>query len=336
MITLEQYINEEPINEKCFETNDYSKHNFKYPIAVLQDILQNKDIKLGPTGNNGLLDYSKINIKDIENLLKSIDISTSDTFNSIFNSKIWTKIYKSPYSKVEGKNQFERQERGIVQAINDTLKDNPGPINISFNYNNIKNILYNVTSANKVEGLNSFKKEPYADIEIKTRQKTYKISCKDFKETPSSIGGGLLGMFNICPEYIKTSLLSALDKVKDTENFKNNIWKDIYIKLDRNVVIDLFRGNSAMGGPVDYIYKGTMKVSYWYDSVTKMLNIDGSLLNAYTYANKYANTLYIRVRRREENSINTTLTDKNGIPYFTLKKDGKSNNRRICITNKKG
>ena len=323
-----------------FKKSDYSKYNFKYPLAVLNDILNDKPIKMA---NGSNLDYSSIKKDDIQTLINNIDISSVETFNSMFpfytkHNGTWSKIFKCAYSHIESKAQFERQERKLVDIINNAVTDN-GIISVSFGdkpeeSGHKRIVIRNVTSANKIEGMNAYGKEPYADIEIHSRQGTYKISCKDANETPSAIGGGLLGLKQIVPNYIKEKLLYAYEKVSQTKDFQDNKWKDIYVKLDRKTVINLFRGDANMGGPVDYVYKGIMDVNYRFSKESKTLYIDGKVYDMYNYSNKFSDTLYIKIRRRTDNGINTNLQDKNGIPYFTLKKDGKSNNRRIVITDK--
>ncbi len=294
-----------------FTKSDYTKYNYKYPLAVLNDMLKDKSIKMA---NGNTLDYSQVSKNEIQNLIDNIDTSSIDTFNSLFHfftkaTGTWSKILKNQYSHIEGKAKFERQERSLVKTIN-TAIENYGSISISFgdkpdNSGHKRIVIRNVMSANKIEGLNAYGKEPYADIEIHSRQNTYKVSCKDKNGAPSAIGGGLLGLSQIVPSYIKSTLLYAYDKVSQTEDFKNNIWKDIYVKLDRNTVFTIFRGDANMGGPVDYVYKGDMEISYYFSETNKTLYIDGRIYDMYNYANKYSNSLYIKIRRKSDEGINT-------------------------------
>jgi len=317
-----------------FSSQDYYKHNYKYSKQVLNDILLGNPIKLS-NKNGELLNYSRIDKKKVSDILANITNTNIKYFNALFPNikNVWTKIYKGAYTNIPEKKKFERQEWSLVSAINNAVKNNENkPITVKFEAYGDIDIIKNVVSANKVEGLNAYNKEPYADVEIHTIDSVIKLSCKDFKNAPSLLGGGLLGIHKIYPAYIKPVLVMAFNKVKNTEDFKNNIWKDIYIKLDNSTIITLFRGNPDMGGPIDYVYRGDMEVSSYVD-YDNVLRIKGQLLSSIEFAKLYTGKLYIRVRRQENEGINTDIFDKNGIPYFTFKSDGKRNNRRIVITN---
>lgn len=105
------------IKEAAFQAHDWSKHDFKYAISVIFDLINNNPVYISDNGkksdnilttNNKIISELKklcINpeVKEVSSLKLKNDI-TIDDFNNIFykysNIKsAWTKIFKGTYSK---------------------------------------------------------------------------------------------------------------------------------------------------------------------------------------------------------------------------------------------
>lgn len=94
------------LDEAKFQNNDYSKHNWKYVIAVINDIIDNDgEIKIGDHGEEKIkLNYDKEKLNNLRNKLDqnldNPDVSDTNEFNNCFNNEksVWGKIFKGTYS----------------------------------------------------------------------------------------------------------------------------------------------------------------------------------------------------------------------------------------------
>jgi hypothetical protein len=94
-------------------------------------------------------------------------------------------------------------------------------------------------------------------------------------------------------------------------------------------------GNTAMGGPIDYMFIGIMDVSASYDKNKNELTFrDTELTPAKEYANSH--TLYFRLRaRREDQRFDPDAKDNKGTPKIYSKSPSKGDSAgRIVVTDK--
>jgi hypothetical protein len=120
--------------------------------------------------------------------------------------------------------------------------------------------------------------------------------------------------------------------------------KDIYFKIaDKDCIRNLFVGNAALGGPIDYLYVG------------ESMNIDGALampqdsansppvlkvtsdklLDVDEFAEKYTDDLYFRIRKRGfDSAFTVATTEKGGIGGYKIFTTGRYSGEgaRIVIT----
>ena len=95
--------------------------------------------------------------------------------------------------------------------------------------------------------------------------------------------------------------------------------KDIYFRIaDQECIRKLFVGNEALGGPIDYLYKGaSMSVSGELKSAEReqrpTLSIpDDKLLDVDSFLDSYSEDLYFRIRKRGFDSAFTVAKTKDG------------------------
>lgn len=94
------------LDEVKFQNNDYSKYNWKYVIAVINDIIDNDgEVKIGDHGEEKIkLNYDKEKLNNLRNKLDqnldNPDVSDTNEFNDCFNNEksVWGKIFKGTYS----------------------------------------------------------------------------------------------------------------------------------------------------------------------------------------------------------------------------------------------
>lgn len=155
MKSLVQYITESLICEASFGKGEFAKHDFKYAIGVLTDLVNGEPVKLGSEASSTktvTLDDDKIDdAKDLLGILKELNASGKmpndatiesyrNRFDSLFDDKSigWTKIFKGKYSGyvagIDSKNRgnaFEGQFVSNFADYEDELKklvdigDNP-------------------------------------------------------------------------------------------------------------------------------------------------------------------------------------------------------------------
>ena len=86
-------------NESTLAAKDYSKHGFQYALAIIDKLLNGEDVRLGKTGEDGVISGGSLP-KDVKkaltNLKGDIENSTVDNFNDAvrkLNTR-WTAIFK--------------------------------------------------------------------------------------------------------------------------------------------------------------------------------------------------------------------------------------------------
>lgn len=204
----------------------------------------------------------------------------------------------------------ERQETGVVNAINAAVKSNgKNPVTLVAG----KTKLAGVIKAYKYTGRQAGGSEPYTDVVIELSNGK-KINCSLKGESaPSLAGGGLKGLELAVPGIAAKFMKAAYAKLSKMLNAGDKV-PDVFGKISPNDKVKIVVGNAAMGGPIDYMYIGKMDVSARYDKATNILTMsNGQLIPAKTYANTHE--LYFRLRaRREDQRFDPTAKDKAGVP----------------------
>ena len=178
--------------------------------------------------------------------------------------------------------------------------------------------------------------EPYTDVVIhyKKGRSVLKYNCSLKGESaPSLAGGGLKGLELAVPGIAKKFMKSAFKKLNTLLNPGDKV-PDTFGKISENNKIKIVVGNTSMGGPIDYMYIGSMDVSAQYDEKKNTLTLNGSLITATFYAKTY--DLYFRLRaRREDQRFDPESKDSDGTPKIYGKSPSKGDSAgRIVVTDK--
>ena len=223
----------------------------------------------------------------------------------------------------------ERQENGLIKAINDAVKANKNNA-VTVVFENLT--LSGVTKAEKFGGRQAGGSEPYTDVVLYRGTKTLNLSCKG-ESAPSLAGGGLKGLELAVPGIAKKFMMKAFEHLKTKKKLKiGDKVPDVYGKISKQDKIKIVVGNKAMGGPIDYMYIGPMDVTKQYDSAKNRLKISGSMYEAESYAN--SKELYFRLRaRREDQRFDPAAKDGVGTPKIYGKSPSKGDSAgRIVVT----
>jgi hypothetical protein len=225
----------------------------------------------------------------------------------------------------------ERQEKGVVDAINKAIKQNDkNPITIVAG----KTTITGVIQAEKFRGRQASGSEPYTDVVLYLSDKTtLNLSLKG-EEAPSLAGGGLRGLDIIVPGIAKKFMTEAYENLIKVQKLKNgDKVPDVYGKISSRDKLKIVVGNKAIGGPIDYMYIGEMNVKTKYDENKNTLIFqNGNLIDSETYAKTH--DLYFRLRaRREDQRFDPEAKDNRGIPKIYGKSPSKGDSAgRIVIT----
>lgn len=194
---------------------------------------------------------------------------------------------------LEGGEDNERQEKALIQGIRWLVKTNKDkPVSL-------EGIPDKVTDAYK-ETSSPHGHEPYTDIVLVTTKGKLNISCKG-PTAYSLAGGGLAGMMKTLetehPTVINNfnhSIISAYDRLGlvDGKIYPAQKVPDLSIKIPEELKLVLVKGTKAMGGPIDYMYVGSM------DNVLSKAKrqFTGKFIPADLYAK---GNFYLRVRKRD-------------------------------------
>lgn len=223
----------------------------------------------------------------------------------------------------------ERQENGLIKAINDAVKANKNnPVTVVFE----NMTLSGVTKAEKFGGRQAGGSEPYTDVVLYRGTKMLNLSCKG-ESAPSLAGGGLKGLELAVPGIAKKFMVKAFEHLKTKKKLRiGDKVPDVYGKISKQDKLKIVVGNKAMGGPIDYMYIGPMDVTKQYDNAKNRLKISGSMYEADQYAN--SKELYFRLRaRREDQRFDPTAKDSMGTPKIYGKSPSKGDSAgRIVVT----
>jgi hypothetical protein len=224
----------------------------------------------------------------------------------------------------------ERQERGLIDAINSGYGQNNGKPFTLVGRNGTR--IPGCISASKYEGRSAAGTEPYTDVIIETVNGPLNISNKG-TSAPSIAGGGLAGLELAVPGFTKTFLDAALQKYLSM-GFRQGMTSvpDMYGKVSDNLKEIIVVGNANMGGPINYMYVGPMDVSSTFSGGT--LRVNGDLTEAKKYAKD--NDLYLRLRkRRADQPFEPNLKDSKGLPAILGKSLSRGDSGRRIVTVKK-
>ena len=223
----------------------------------------------------------------------------------------------------------ERQENGLIKAINDAVRANKNNA-VTVVFENL--VLSGVTKAEKFGGRQAGGSEPYTDVVLHRGTKTLNLSCKG-ESAPSLAGGGLKGLELAVPGIAKKFMMKAFEHLKTKKKLRvGDKVPDVYGKISKQDKIKIVVGNKAMGGPIDYMYIGPMDVTKSYDTSKNKLKISGSMYEAESYANSH--DLYFRLRaRREDQRFDPTAKDSMGTPKIYGRSPSKGDSAgRIVVT----
>jgi len=224
----------------------------------------------------------------------------------------------------------ERQERGVVDAINNAVRQNkrvPVDINAS------GTVLKGIASAKKYNGRQASGSEPYTDvIFVPKNAKEINLSLKG-EESPSLAGGGLRALETILPGIANRFMTAVLKKLLAMGVKEGDKVPDVYGAISDVNKKKIVVGTSAMGGPIDYMYIGPMDVKSQYDPKTNTLYLNGALTEAVKYAKSHK--LFFRLRARREDQTFAPNAVQAGTPKIYGKSPSKGDSAgRIVITDK--
>tara|TARA_B100001105_G_C22339570_1_gene420653 strand:+ start:121 stop:1110 length:990 start_codon:yes stop_codon:yes gene_type:complete len=225
------------------------------------------------------------------------------------------------------KDTSERQEHGLINVVNASKGATIEQMGIT------------IKSARSYEGMNSMGKEQYIDIFITdSEDKDHGISMKG----PSSISigaGGTAGLVSMFPDLVKKvynrieNYLRNLE-LKDDDVVPHSSIPDLYFNIPENYVIELMRGNKAMGGPIEWVYQGSSDVKG--EVVDGKLNLNGNFHTVENYVGEEADKFYFRMRKRdvagEHTQIDYVTTGKFDLPILMKNEVDNRRNWRLVMT----
>lgn len=220
----------------------------------------------------------------------------------------------------------ERQETGVVNAINNAVKKGESITVVAG-----KTKIRNVKKAYKYTGRQASGSEPYTDVVLMSGARKVNLSLKG-EAAPSLAGGGLRGLEAIIPGIASKFMKAAYNQlIKDGVRDGDKV-PDVYGKISDIDKTKIVVGNVLMGGPIHYMYIGPMDVKSEYDPKTKTLKLNGTLTEAKQYAKTH--DLYFRLRaRREDQTFDSKAKDSKGAPKIYGRSPSRGDSAgRIVIT----
>lgn len=188
----------------------------------------------------------------------------------------------------------ERQELGLISLINESCM-------MGECYIDSINRRERVIGARKREGMSKAKQEPYIDVFVTTETKEYGISCKG-TSAPSLAGGGLVGLKLVVPDLVDRLMKTIETYLKNQGYSEGSVVHadsipDLFIEVPDSYIREILIGNEFIGGPIDYMYVGSMSVS----GSRKKNKIDitnGRFYSIDEYIKKVGK-LFFRIRKRD-------------------------------------
>ncbi len=212
---------------------------------------------------------------------------------------------------VEFSAQFERQETGIINAVNSALKKSK-----SITIQAGETTLGNITGIGKKPLTSELGHEPLTDVVLIQNGKNINISAKG-ERAPSLAGGGGAGINELIPGLMEKVLNKTNAIVKNliaNGKYKEGQIDDLpsfFYKLTPAESVKLFIGDEKTGGPIHFMYIGPMDVKSTFQN--NILTLNGSLIDAIEKGKH--GTYYIRIRReRNDQPFDTELKNAMGMP----------------------
>lgn len=202
----------------------------------------------------------------------------------------------------------ERQETGVVDAVNSHFQNFGKPINVTAGSITLNEIV----SAEKYTGRSTAGTEPYTDVILTSKNgRKYNISNKG-TSAPSIAGGGLKGLELIIPGFSNRFLNAALEKYQKLGYKEGDQIPDMYGKVGEDLKELIVVGNASMGGPIDYMYIGPMDVRFTVSG--KVVRLNGHFHDSKKYAATH--DLFLRLRKRRNDQPFTLEKDNKGVPFI--------------------
>jgi len=293
--------------------------------------------------------------KDFKEILKSVfkiedkDIDPIEPGPGSPSSKFMS--YRFPYKgKIatlilagKGKDEKQRQEKNLIKAISSI----EGSKTLVFKNRTLEEVTVAEKASQKGE---NYSHEPYADIDLVVKGELVKVSAKGLL-SPTLGGGGLAGFDNINDPAVNSFVEKAyrdlaaeyqaiIDRdpgLKGRNLQGNGLFRDDYTKIPPEAEIPVLRGTESMGGPIDYMYVGSMDVGVEVKGNT--ITIDGYLYTLEEFVKQGA-PLYIRIAKRAgpcyfTTERNTKLQNIDVPKIFAIKPDGSGQTQsRLFVTNR--
>jgi len=229
----------------------------------------------------------------------------------------------------------ERQESGVVKAINEAVKKNQkNPVTVIAG----KTKLVGVISAAKFTGRQVSGSEPYTDVVFHVKKgkkiEIVNLSLKG-ESAPSLAGGGMRGLELASPGIAKKFMIAAHKYLVNVVKLNpGDKVPDVFGKINAAAKLKIVIGTASMGGPINYMYIGPMNVTAPYDTGKNIIKFNGALTDATEYAKSH--NLYFRFRaRREDQRFDPDAKDANGTPKIYGKSPSRGDSAgRIVVTDK--
>jgi len=224
----------------------------------------------------------------------------------------------------------ERQENKFVADVKAAVKKNGVAITVCAGEITIAQ----VAGAEKFNGRQTSGSEPYIDVNLILKNgKKIGLSMKG-ESAPSLAGGGLKGI-NLAVPGLATRFMKEVFKHLSKKIEAGDKVPDVYGKIAAMHKEKIVVGNTAMGGPIDYMYIGKMDPTSRYDPKTNKLTFNnGSFFEAKEYAKSHE--LYFRLRaRREDQVFDPSNLDSQLVPKIYSKSPSRGDSSgRIVVTDK--
>jgi hypothetical protein len=246
----------------------------------------------------------------------------SQEINNMLSSKQHRTLIEDAYNAITDKQfiteagaRFERQETALVDMINKYYKKNKNKSIVVVDASGVR--LTGITGAKKFDERVSTGKEPYTDVQLlRARGKPINLSNKG-TSAPSVAGGGLAGLELIIPGFGKDLFVACKKWFKRNGYKDGDAGTDLYAKVGDDKKEDIIIGTKMMGGPIDYMYIGPMKVEGTWDAKKKELKVNGNLTDSATFADSF--DFYFRIRKRRiYQTIDLKTTDSGGRPSLFM------------------
>lgn len=277
-----------------------------------------------------VIDQEIIDVLTAADDVSGYKLTTTDGKQVLFSGVLKTPEFGSKASKSDVKGGAERQEFGLIAAI-----ESNAPIKVAGVSGKT------IIEAKKKDGKNSVGSEPYIDVILdSSKGKDIGISCKGTK-APSLAGGGMQGMDIIAPKFVKKAYGKIINHLKAEGFDQDGVYPvkelpDLYIEIPNTILRSLIEGTSKMGGPIEYMYVGPMDVEYTIKGDT--IHLNGDFIDIDDYIKKVG-SLFLRVRKRDLDSNNLVKINykkgRNGWPQIFASPSKGKNNMRWVIVDKK-